>query len=296
MKIEAEIWAVKDGEVTEIKVKDTIFSVKEIEAVEPDKKQKKLEDFIPATTMAKRKPVVKPIGKSVGDYGSKKINQNILNDVKRWMKEGNSKDEIAHKIHGLYKPHNKLRSCHALASMYIRFAKGLKPKQRESLDKGEVVGELHSSWVYKNPLEEVKEAVKAEKPWKYIRDKIIKKYYRNYKKSSLNTMATLYKKAATQKTLLKKRKIYKPQQNRFKPDNAIAKSESYNVWITEDDVKKVRPAITKYQLGYKPTFETIKKETGFTNGRLRAAIDVMLSEDMIKKVRDERSILYRLKE
>jgi len=296
MKIEAEIWAVKDGEVTEIKVKDTIFSVKEIEAVEPDKKQKKLEDFIPATTMAKEKPLVKPIGKVVGDYGSNKINQNILNDIKIWMSGDLSKEQIARNIHDIYKPHNKMRSCHALASIYIRFSKGLKPKQRESLDKGEVVGEINSNNIYKNPFSDVKKAFREDKPWKYIRDNILKKYFRNYKPSSLRSITTLYKKAVTHENLLKKPKIFNNRYKPYKPDNAIAKSKSYNVWVTEDDVKKVKPAITKFQLGYKPTFETIKKETGFNENKLRGIIDVMLSEHIVNKVRNEREVVYRLKQ
>jgi len=191
MKIETDIWTVEKGELKEIKFNDEIFTVSK---KKQETKQATLDQFgmfmttkpvEQVTKMLKEKKEKskgKPQGKKIGTYGTNAIHLNTYNDVKKWLDEGLSRYEIGAKIMQEYKPSSKIESCNALASWYIRYIQGIKPKQKNI-----------------NPFTDVKKALNEGRSWSYIRDNIIKKYYPNYNIYSLNTMASMYKKFALDK-------------------------------------------------------------------------------------------------
>jgi len=208
MKIETDIWTVEKGELKEIKFNDEIFTVSK---KKQETKQATLDQFgmfmttkpvEQVTKMLKEKKEKskgKPQGKKIGTYGTNAIHLNTYNDVKKWLDEGLSRYEIGAKIMQEYKPSSKIESCNALASWYIRYIQGIKPKQKKGLDKGKKAGIMKGNTMYINPFTDVKKALNEGRSWSYIRDNIIKKYYPNYNIYSLNTMASMYKKFALDK-------------------------------------------------------------------------------------------------
>lgn len=304
MKVETNIWTVVEGELKEIKFNDTLFTVHKKK--EADTKQTTLEDFgenfmsttkpESVTKMIKEKFEVKPEGKKIGEYNTNGIYLNVYNDVKKWVEEGLERDQIAKKLHEIYKPNIMYESCKSLVSCYIRYLQGLKPKQKKGAKKGKVVGSHQNNFIYENPYNDVKQALDNDKPWSFVRDNIIKRYYPNYKKVSLNTMASVYKKFVEKKK--PKTSYYRmPTIKEVKdPNGLFAKSESYAVNITNLDVKKIKSAINAVGYNYKPTFANIMNKTELKYNRVRGALDVMLEKGLIKTEQDGYNTVYMMNE
>jgi hypothetical protein len=306
MKMETDIWTVKEGELKEIKLNDEIFTV---EKKRKETKQATLDQFgmflsakpvhvgqVPVIEKVKEPTIIKkgkPLGKKIGTYGTNTINLNVFNDVRKWIDKGLDKPAIAKKLHEIYKPHTKIESCNALASFYMRYVRGLKPKQKKGKERGKRVGSMKNNSIYEKPYNEVKDAIESGKKWSYIRDNIIKSYYPNYTIYSLNSMTSMYKKFAQGYGDRPKTRRYR---KRRKPKNFFDKSKTYIVNVTKNDVLETKRAIILCKLNYKPTFDSLLKETKMPINKLRGILDVMKKHDMIEIKKDGLTKIYRLKE
>lgn len=74
----------------------------------------------------------------------------------------------------------------------------------------------------------------------------------------------------------------------WRPKNSWKKSKAYNLWITKDDLEKVKQSIVHVEFGYVPTTEVIVKRTGLSLERVRATLRLMREEGMLKTKRNEK--------
>jgi len=194
MKIELKLWTVFEGELKEILFSDEIYTVKrktqeiiqkKVEELVAEKTQKAEPLYTDTDSILfskkevepKPKPKSLPEGKEIAKYDTISLHLNVYNDVKKWMDEGLSRRRIGKHIHERYKLQNRRDSCNALASCYMRYIRGLKPKQKKGLDRGEKIGSKLGNSIYKNPHDKVLEAIAKKQPWSYLRDHVLKPYY-----------------------------------------------------------------------------------------------------------------------
>jgi hypothetical protein len=164
----------------------------------------------------------------------------------------------------------------------MRYIRGLEPGKKKVPGRGKIVGTFRRNSIYEKPADEVKQALNQDKSWTWIKNNILKKYYPNYKKQSINSMTSVYKNFVLRGGDVKK--PFRAKRRLHPPKGAIAKSETYSVWIMPDDVRKVKSAISHYGLNYKPTVENIIKLSGLAFNRVRGTIDVLKKQGKVKLI------------
>jgi len=291
LEIQAQVWSIEKGIVKQIKIGNETYDIKLTKPFEEDiikKAEEKIRRIIPGK--------VEPLGKIIGKYDTIHIYKNIYDTVNGMMKQGSNRGEIAEVIGRRFKPNNKPDSNKAFVSCYMRFIKGIKPGRKAVPDRGEVVGNLYGNNIYKKPLEEVKQYI-DKKSWSWMKKNIIRKYYPNYQKQSLGAIASCYKKFALGQQGIRKKTSKKYNKFYNAPEGAVARSNSYVVWIMPDDINKVKRAINHVGLNYKPTMDNIINQTGLASNRVKGTIDVLKEQKKIKAVyTDSGSLIYQWKE
>jgi len=289
MKTEADILTVTDGQIKEIKLFGEIYEIaKKKQEMELTTKKVIYEPKKVSKDFKVKPTVLRKEGKQVNTYGGSGIHKNLLEDVKQWFNMGLDRRQIGTKIYTFYKPHIKKESCNALASVYMRYVQGLKPGKKKGVEKGKIVGKMYGNSIHSQPLEAIKEGISKGKSWKYLRDNVTRKYFPNYKETSLGSITTAYKLYVEghrgKKVIQKKRKGF------------VGKSDKYNVWIKQDDINEVKRGINTYGWGYKPTFDQLRDKTNLPFNRLRGTLDVMISKGLIDRKIEKGDIVYRMKD
>ena len=67
-----------------------------------------------------------------------------------------------------------------------------------------------------------------------------------------------------------------------KPKKDAYFSKTYGIYITEDEIKRVRNAINKVSYGYKPTFSSVANVSGVKKSRLSAIIDYLKKRENLR--------------
>jgi hypothetical protein len=154
---------------------------------------------------------------------------------------------------------------------------------QEANELGVIVCKLRQSSLRSKPAEAVKQVI--DKPYNEIKQ-IVKGFYPAYKESSLRTITRLYinyaKGEYSDTEIQKSRKKYRKYRRR--PQGAVSFNKGYQLWIYEEYVQKVKLAVNKFGLDYKPNLQTIGRETGLSRGKVLATLQYMKNEGLIRKV------------
>jgi hypothetical protein len=166
------------------------------------------------------------------------------------------------------------------------------------LDKGKVVYKMKQTKLYENPANEVKNAM--NQPRSEI-EALVRKYYPEYKESSLKAITKFYVNFAKGKypsspVTQQLQKIYKRRHHKRKPVGALAFEKTYQIWVKPEFTQKVKVAVNKFGIDYKPDYITLLRETGLNRSQLLGTLKYMLENQMLIKKRPkdkQRSIIYQ---
>jgi len=182
LEIKGKIYEVIDGQVTKIKVDDTIFEIKSSE----EKKESFIED-IPSVFTPKEK------GQRVGAIKKCTIYENILNDIRNGISEGKSNKDLMNIVKE-YTPIANSGTLHWYVNMYKRYIseKETKPVPTFEQDRGKVVGHLNKLNICENVLNEISEGINQGNQQENLTS-IIKKYYPNTSYATKRTYLSIYR-------------------------------------------------------------------------------------------------------
>jgi len=259
LEIKGKIYEVIDGQVTKIKVDDTIFEIKspETKTEELDIEISKIpkESFVEEIPK-KEEPKIKKQnhrGKFLGIEGKCYIYENILNDIKEAISEGKSFPELM-TIIKRYSPSAKDITLHWYVNRYKSFIKKKSPRDLISdfeMERGKVVGRLNKLSICKNVLKDISDAIDENKQ-KPEMIKIIEKYYPNVTYPTRRVYLSIYrrflgKKPIYQVDLAKGQKIaiiYSAPIHSNILDECRVEKEKGNYDFT-DIIKKYYPDLVK---------------------------------------------------
>jgi hypothetical protein len=117
---------------------------------------------------------------------------------------------------------------------------------------------------------------------------IIKRYYPYVAEDGLKRYSVIYasfNRENNNQTTTKLQSIIKRKYRKRKVQDAFGFSKTYQTWIKNNEVEKVKRAIQIVRLDYKPTSENIAKESNMKRARVNAVIDVLLKKGTIIKIK-----------
>jgi len=293
MKKVVDIWTVINGQLREIKIDDDqVYTIhkkrleepkptvtkKEIEvAIDKAKKPKKELERHLKTARTKRQ--LKEMGVHfLGTYQ----NQRIIKEAVEELQDAKTTNQFKQVLKKYY-PEVRDISIKRYISTYKSFMEKKARKELPGLDKGEALGRVHHTKVYKNIYDDIKKKME-EKNWSNdeLYD-IIGKYYPSYIYQSRKTTSIIYKGLVTGTYELKKKVrgyTYKVKKRTRKPPspNHVAYSKKYKTWVKVNEVREVRRCIGMTKYGYRPTNVAIAGEADLPIYRVRAVLDCLVTQ------------------
>jgi len=171
-----------------------------------------------------------------------------------------------------------------------------KPVKESNIDRGEAIILKDDCYIYTNVLDECK---KQAETGDYDFTDIVKKYHPNVKKGTINRYAYDYRKylgiSIGKGGNVKRTSKRTRRRRRTKPSSdCVYYNKKYHIWITKDDIHKVRLGINTVGLNYIPTSENISKQTNLKIERVRATIDELKKRDIVKAKRHIHKVIYEM--
>ena len=301
MKKEIDIWTIIEGELLEIKDNDQIYQVRKkqeqefespkhfevkgtIEELKPKRKIKFHSKESPQEKTAETKKHLKTLGVHfMGKHQKMRMIKEAIDEL--WNKDEEEAIEILRK----YYPNVKEASLRRYYQTYSAFMNKIKSKKEHP--RGKKIMIISKQSVYENPYNAVKELIASGKSSSKDIILILVKYYPMYQKKTIQSLASVYRRAVTGKRI---RKEYTWKKNReksekYKPDDAIGWSKTYHIWIKKDEYHNMYKKITAINYTDKSncTTETLAMEMGMTAFRTRAVLNYMLEQGKIKQSYNE---------
>jgi len=166
------------------------------------------------------------------------------------------------------------------------------------IDRGPKIGRKHHVILYKNITNEVKELIDSGKTSIPHIQQVLRKYYPKNKKSTLKTIAFIYRGYIEGKHQLEpvnQKKSFRKKRRRKKPKGTVGFEKSYQKYIKAQDVQNVKRAIRTVRYGYVPNTDTIEKETNIPRQQLLATLKYLKKKgQIISKRNSKKAVVYRL--
>lgn len=163
----------------------------------------------------------------------------------------------------------------------------LETRMINTTNKGKRLGNRSHVAIYENIANEMKH----------------ERFYPNYQPVSTRTTATAYraylKYGLTEdpyktKTTQKLQGIVYKRHHHKKPEDAVAFVKTYQTWVKQNWIDRVKVAISRFGIGYNPNVETIMQETGLKRTSVLSTLKYLKQIGEIKKVYDEtRGLIYQ---
>lgn len=169
--------------------------------------------------------------------------------------------------------------------------------ERYDAIKGQCIGHMGSNAIYENVLTDIKTAIIENKTRNQIIYNILKPYHPKTNKQSRTTYYRAYIRWIHQeeKTPMKALSFERKKKKYLKPDDTVGFDESYQRWISKDEINKVKKAICHVEVNYESTTKNICKQTGFTEHVVRSTIHWMIDNNLVQMKYNENLIpLYTL--
>ena len=299
IEIKAIVWEVKEGKPTKIKALNTIFIPEKQDTPQPTTTDKPEPiptiKILPTTTTD---DIPEPLTNDTPDYNKGKnisksrnnlIYENVLKEVKEGIEKDESQSELMVRITPYY-PENKQSSIKVYLYVHRKFIedkKFLLPENIKAEEKGNRITSFLATPIFTNILERVKMCDK-----KHEMVKVVKTYYPNLKKRSVEKYAHVYYRYIKEAPHSQKTPEPKKLRKSRRPKDAVGKDEVYNTWVMKDEYDKVKRAINKW--GFKATTQSISDVTGIRQNRVRAILHMLQKKHDVYLTYEDLTPIYHV--
>jgi len=270
LEIKGKIYEVVDGQVTKIKVDDTIFEIKSSEEKTPIQEipiEKQIPTVFPAFETEKEE-IDK--GAPVEKFQRFNIYSNILNEIRKGIEDELGDRELKDIIKKYY-PYIKSKS----VSSYLWVYRNYLERKENNLEVGKKLATISGVTIRENVLNDIKAEVEKGN---YDFTPILRKYHPNIQNKSILKYQQSYKKylglsVKVRQTFFRSRRPYRKVHKR-RPPNAQGFSKAYKTWITKDEYMTVKRAVNSWN--FVATTESVIKKTGLPENRVRATLKYLV--------------------